>query len=164
MESAEFAVSWPAEVSLPTPPDPVGAYSAVIIRGGLGFVSGQFPLDGGIMKGTVIFPEQSDIETLKASARMAAFNVVAQIGKALGSWERFDGLCRVDGIVAAPAGFTSHAAVLDSASELFAELFGPLYGAHARSAISAPSLPGNASIELVVTFAVSQDQSCAASR
>jgi hypothetical protein len=34
-----------------------------------------------------------------------------------------------------------------------------MYGAHARSAISSPGLPSNASIELVVTFAVRPDQS-----
>ena len=156
MQGSEIAVSWPAKVSLPPPPDPVGAYSAVVIRGGLGFVSGQFPLAAGVMLGTA---SQPSVEALKAAARLAAFNVVAQIGRALGSWERFGGFCRVDGIIAAPEGFTSHAIVLDAASELFVELFGPIYGAHARSAISAPGLPGNASIELVVTFAVRPDQS-----
>lgn len=161
MQGSEIAVSWPAKVSLPPPPDPVGAYSAVVIRGGLGFVSGQFPLTAGVMLGTATQP---NVEALKAAARLAAFNVVAQIERALGSWERFDGLCRVDGIIAAPTGFTSHAKVLDAASDLFVELFGPMYGAHARSAISSPGLPGDASIELVVTFAVRPAQSSPASR
>jgi enamine deaminase RidA (YjgF/YER057c/UK114 family) len=164
MQGSEIAVSWPAKVSLPPPPDPVGAYSAVVIRGSLGFVSGQFPLTAGVMLGTATQPEEPDIEALRGAARLAAFNVVAQIGRALGSWERFDGLCRVDGIIAALGGFTLHATVLDAASDLFVELFGPMYGAHARSAISSPALPGNASIELVVTFAVRQDQSSPASR
>jgi len=88
MQGSEIAVSWPAKVSLPPPPDPVGAYSAVVIRGGLGFVSGQFPLTAGVMLGTATQRKKPDIEALKAAARLAAFNVVAQIGRALGSWER----------------------------------------------------------------------------
>jgi enamine deaminase RidA (YjgF/YER057c/UK114 family) len=161
---AEMAASWPAKVNLPPPPDPVGAYSAVVIRSGLGFVSGQFPLAAGVMLGTASISEQPNIEELRSAARFAALNVAAQIRKALGSWERFDGLCRVDGIIAASKGFTSHATVLDAASELFVELFGPMLGAHARSAISSSSLPANASVELVVTFAVRTDQSRPASR
>lgn len=141
---------------LPPPPDPVGAYSAVVIRGSMGFVSGQFPLSDGIMLHARSCGDDLPVETLRAAARTAALNVAAQIRRALPAWEQFAGLCRVDGIVAAPDGFTSHAKVLDAASETFVELFGPGPGAHARSAASSPSLPGGASIELVVTFAVSE--------
>jgi|KBSSwiStaDraftv2_1062776.scaffolds.fasta_scaffold510036_2 enamine deaminase RidA (YjgF/YER057c/UK114 family) len=141
-------------LDLPTPPHPVGAYSAVILRGGLGFVSGQFPLSEGVMCGVASLHEPPQIEDYRSAARMAALNVLAQIRKALGSWKRFEGLCRVEGIIAAPSGFTSHAAVLDGASETFLELLGPLRGAHARSAMSSVSLPGDAAVELVVTFAV----------
>jgi enamine deaminase RidA (YjgF/YER057c/UK114 family) len=142
---------WPDAPTLPTPPRPVGAYDAVVIRGGLGFVSGQFPLVEGAMvhKGPT-----ADRDRLRLAAELAARNVAAQILQALGSWDRFVGLCRVDGIVAAPAGFADHAGVLDAASETFIRLFGPAHGAHARSAISSPGLPGNAAVELVVTFAV----------
>lgn len=164
MYCSEIESPWPNPVSLPPPPEPAGAYSAVVIRGRLGFVSGQFPLAAGVMLGTASRSKRPDLEALKSAARLAAFNVAAQIGRALGSWERFDGLCRVDGIVSAAEGFIAHPTVLDAASELFVELFGPMFGAHARSAISSTGLPGNASLELVVTFAVRPDQSTPASR
>ena len=142
--------------SVPTnPPEPIGAYRAVMIRGGLGFVSGQFPLSGGVMMEAG--GDIPNMDVLKHAAGLAARNVAAQILKALGSWDRFAGLCRVDGIVAAHGRFTDHAVVLDSASETFISLFGPVRGAHARSATSSPSLPGNAAVELVVTFAVTCD-------
>lgn len=156
MRTTEEAHGWPEASGLPDPPDPVGAYRAVVIRGGLGFVSGQFPLSAGMMV-EAAEDETPDMGTLKHAAGLAARNVVAQILKALGSWDRFAGLCRVDGIVAVPGRFTKHAAVLDAASEAFVSLLGPVRGAHARSATSAPSLPGNAAIELVVTFAVAGD-------
>jgi enamine deaminase RidA (YjgF/YER057c/UK114 family) len=154
MPALDETWTWPDAASLPNPPDPVGAYSAVVVRGGLGFVSGQFPLSAGAMTTATANGGRLNSEQLKSAARMAALNVAAQILKTLGSWDRFAGLCRVDGIVAAANDFTAHAAVLDGASETFAALFGPVHGAHARSAASSPSLPGNAAVELVVTFAV----------
>jgi enamine deaminase RidA (YjgF/YER057c/UK114 family) len=141
-------------IQLPPPPDPVGSYSAVVIRGDLGFVSGQFPLSGGTMLRAERMSGQLAPESLMRAARLAALNVAAQIRRALPSWDGFGGLCRVDGIIAAPHGFISHAKVLDAASDTFVEIFGPVQGAHARSAVSSPSLPGDAAVELVVTFAV----------
>jgi enamine deaminase RidA (YjgF/YER057c/UK114 family) len=145
--------SFPCPGALPSPPDPVGAYRPVVIRGGMGFVSGQFPIEQGEMRfaGTA---DRLDREALRAAARLAARNVCAQIERALGDWRGFVGLCRVDGIVAAGPGFTGHAAVLDAASETFVALLGSELGAHTRSASSAPALPGNACLELVVSFAV----------
>jgi enamine deaminase RidA (YjgF/YER057c/UK114 family) len=145
--------SFPRPGTLPAPPDPVGAYCAVMIRGGLGFVSGQFPFEGGRMlySGRA---DRLDPATARAAARLAALNVCAQIERALGGWTGFAGLCRVDGMVAAGPGFTGHAAILDAASEAFVGLLGPEFGAHARSASAAPALPGNAPVELVVSFAL----------
>jgi enamine deaminase RidA (YjgF/YER057c/UK114 family) len=145
---------------LPEAPDPVGAYSAVVLRGGFGFVSGQFPLSDGVMREATDGETLINIDSYRSAARCAALNAAAQILKALGSWDRFGGLCRLEGIIAAPPSFTGHAAVLDGASEAFVELFGPVLGAHARSAASSPSLPGKAAVELVVTFAVRSRTSC----
>lgn len=144
----------PEAAGLPDPPAPVGAYSAVVIRGDTGFVSGQFPLRQGTMMGAAACGDTIDTDRLREAASVSALNVAAQILRALGSWDRFGGLCRVDGLVAAPTGFTDHALVLDGASDTFVRLFGPVLGAHARSAASTPSLPGNAAVELIVTFAV----------
>ena len=138
---------------LPKPPAPVGAYQGVVIRGGTGFVSGQFPLIDGEMLWTVS-SHGPDIDSARAAARVAALNVIAQIRHALGSWNRFAGLLRVDGIIAAQPGFDNHARVLDAASDTFVEFFGPDLGAHARSACSSSGLPANAALELVTTFAV----------
>ena len=37
------------KVSLPIAPTPVGAYEAGVVRNGIGFVSGQFPLRDGVL-------------------------------------------------------------------------------------------------------------------
>jgi enamine deaminase RidA (YjgF/YER057c/UK114 family) len=141
---------------LPEPPPPVGAYRAVTIRGGLGFVSGQFPLADGKMITAREVQTSAELDQLRDAARLAALNVVAQIERALGTWQKFAGLCRVDGIIACPGNFTGHATVLDAASETFERLLGPILGSHSRSASSSPTLPGDAALELVVSFAVHQ--------
>ena len=56
--------------------------------------------------------------------------------------------------------FTEHATVLNGASDLFVEVLG-YRGWHARSVAGVISLPMNAAVELVVTFAIS-DAACRA--
>ena len=144
-------------IRLPEPPSPAGNYQPVIIREGLGFVSGQVPLRNGRLLytgrvGAELTPEQG-----KAAAELAALNVLAQIDQALTSWEQFGGLLRVEGFVASATGFTSQPEILDGASRLFVDVLGEL-GHHARAAFSVSQLPLNAPVELVVTFAVKQDR------
>ncbi len=143
-------------IRLPDPPPPAGNYQSVILRNGLGFVSGQVPIRNGrllfsVRVGIELTPEQG-----KAAAEIAALNVLAQIDKALPSWDQFGGLLRVEGFVASASGFTSQPDILDGASRLFTEVLGEL-GQHSRTALSVEQLPLNACVELVVTFALRQE-------
>ena len=144
------------DIRLPDPPPPAGSYQPVILRHGLGFVSGQVP----VRKGRLVFSGRVGAELTpeqgKAAAELAALNVLAQIERALPSWDRFDGLLRVEGFVASASGFTNQPQVLDGASRLFTEVLGEL-GHHARAAFSVEQLPLNAPVELVVTFALKED-------
>ena len=139
-------------IALPEPPAAAGAYRPVVCRGGFGFVSGQFPFRQGALAytgrvGAELMPEQG-----RESAAIAALNTLAQIRAALGGWQRFGGLCRVEGHVASSPEFVKQPAVLDGASELFVRVLGPQLGAHARTAFHAARLPLDAPVELVVTF------------
>jgi len=138
---------------LPDPPAPIGAYQAVVLRSGLGFVSGQLPFVGGTLLRTGRLGGEVDVAAGRLAARAAALNILAQITCALGGWDRLLGLCRLDGILATAPGFTELADVMDGASNLLLEILGPELGAHARSVSSAMALPGDAPIELVCTFA-----------
>ncbi len=140
-------------IRLPDPPPPAGDYQSVAIRNGLGFVSGQVPVrDGRLLftgrVGVELTPQQG-----KAAAEIAALNVLAQIDRALPSWDQFGGLLRVEGFVASASGFTSQPEILDGASRLLVEVLGER-GAHSRAAFSVEQLPLNAPVELVVTFAL----------
>ena len=145
-------------IRLPAPPPPAGNYQPVTTRNGLGFVSGQVPVrDGRLLftgrVGVELTPQQG-----KAAAEIAALNVLAQIDRALPSWEQFGGLLRLEGFVASASGFTSQPEILDGASDLFVDVLGEL-GQHARAAFSVEQLPLNAPVELVVTFAVNSVRS-----
>ena len=94
------------------------------------------------------------IDSGYAAARLAGLNALAQIRELLGGFERLDGLLRLDGLVACSPMFTEHATVLNGASDLFVEVLGDR-GWHARSAAGVNSLPMNAAVELIVTFAIS---------
>ena len=139
-------------IVLPDPPASAGAYRPVVCRGGVGFVSGQFPFRQGALAytgrvGVEITPEQG-----REAAAIAALNALAQIRAALNGWQRFRGLYRLEGHVASGADFLKQPAVLDGASELFERALGSELGAHARTAFHATRLPLDASVELVVTF------------
>lgn len=137
---------------IPTnPPVPLGAYKAVVVRAGIGYVSGQFP----IRDSQVIHPgklgDPLGIAAGREAARTAALNVLGQIQNTVpGGIEQVE-LARVDGYIACAAGFAGLPKVLDAASETFVEHLGER-GSHARGLVPVDSLPGNAAVELLVVF------------
>jgi len=141
-------------ITLPVPPAPAGAYSRVVVRNGIGFISGQFPLvDGKLAYAGCVGAELSEAEG-RESARLAAINVLAQIHAHLGGFDGFSGLLRVEGYVASAPGNFSQPQVLDGASDVLVAVLGPELGAHARTAFAMTQLPLGAPIELAVSFAV----------
>ncbi len=139
-------------IQLPEPPPPAGSYSPVVIRSGLGVVSGQVPFRSGELLYTGRVGVELTPEEGQEAAEVSALNVLAQIQNALTTWERFGGLLRMEGFVASAKGFTSQPEILDGASRLFVDVLGDL-GVHSRAAFSVEQLPLNAPVELVVTFA-----------
>jgi enamine deaminase RidA (YjgF/YER057c/UK114 family) len=140
-------------IELPDAPPPAGSYSPVVVRDGLGFVSGQVPFRNGALVYTGRVGDELTPKQAKKGAEIAALNVLAQIKSASNSWDLFGGLLRVEGYVASAKGFTKQPDILDSASRVFVDVLGDR-GEHARAAFSVEQLPLNAPIELVVTFAL----------
>lgn len=139
-------------LELPVAPTPVGAYETGVIRQGIGFVSGQFPLrDGKLVYTGAVGAELTKDDACEAT-KIAALNVLAQIHKLTDGFDRLDGLLRLDGYVASAPGFLEQPAILDTASQVFRDYLGEK-GRHARTAFSVSQLPLNSPIELCVTFA-----------
>lgn len=143
-----------AGILLPEPPAPAGNYQRVVFRGGVGFVSGQFPFRQGRLVHAGRVGAELSLEDGKLCAEIAAANALAQIRKALRGWSRFDGLLQVEGHVASAPEFLEQPAVLNAASDFFVRALGPRLGAHTRTAFHAARLPVDAPVELAVTFAV----------
>ena len=135
--------------TLPEPPQPLGSYTAVSEAGNLLFVSGQLPLVDGKVAYTGRVGEQLSVDNGRHAAQLAALNVLAQIGKHLGGFDRLHHIVRVEGHVASADGFYGQPAVIDGASDLFAAVLGDKAG-HARSAFSQRQLPADAAVILVV--------------
>lgn len=138
----------------PPPPQPIGAYRAVVARHGIACMSGQFPLQDVGLAWTGALGCELSLEQGRAAARLAALNVLAQIDAATQGMRSFGGLLRIEGYVASAPGFYQQPAVLDGASELLVLALGEDMGAHARTAVAVRELPLNAPLELVVSFSV----------
>ena len=136
-------------LTLPPPPQPLGRYTAVSRAGDLLFISGQLPLrDGKVVWQGQVGRDLSVAEG-KQAAQLAALNVLAQIHAHLGGFERLDHIVRVEGFVTSAPGMLDQPAVVDGASDLFAEVLGEKAG-HARAGYAQTQQPANAAVILVI--------------
>ena len=143
-------------LNLPPAPKPAGNYSAYMRAGNLLFISGQLPIENGVLRYSGKVGADLTEEEGYAAARLAALNVLAQIRAALGSFDQLEHLVRVEGHVASAPGWHNAPKVLNGASDLFLALLNER-GCHARAAFNPPSLPLTVAVELVVTAAVKPD-------
>jgi enamine deaminase RidA (YjgF/YER057c/UK114 family) len=138
-------------IILPTPAAPIANYLPYTITGKLVVISGQIPLRDGTVAYTGKLGAEVSVEDGVAAARLCFINLVAQLKAAAGDLDRVTRILRLGGFIAAPAGFTQHAVVMNGASDLAVEVFGEV-GRHARSTIGVPSLPADAAVEVEGMF------------
>ncbi len=138
--------------TLPEPAAPVAAYVPAVEAGGMLYVSGQLPfVSGTLMTGKV--GDTRSAEEGKQAAQACGLMLIAQIKKALGSLDRVDRIVKLGVFVAATPDFTGQPQVANGASDLMEAVFGEA-GKHARSAVSAPALPLDATVEIDAVIAV----------
>ncbi len=88
------------------------------------------------------------------SAEAAALSILASVRQQIGSLDRIRQVVKVTGMVNSAAGFERQFAVIDGASNLFLELFGPEAGQHARSAVGMFELPRGFCMEIEAIFEI----------
>jgi enamine deaminase RidA (YjgF/YER057c/UK114 family) len=88
----------------------------------------------------------------KVAARAVALQILATIKAHAGDLDRVKRVVRLHGMINSAPGFERQFAVMDGASDLFYELWGPERGAHARSAVGVAELPRRSILEIVGEF------------
>jgi len=144
------------ELGLELPPaaKPLGVYRPVCVSGNLAFVSGHGPLqsDGRFTTGRL--GQDVEIQAGYQAARQTGLAILSSLKANLGSLGRVVQLVKLMGLVNATADFHQHPQVINGASELFIEVFGPEAGVGARAAFGAVSLPGNWVCEIEAVFEI----------
>ena len=97
------------------------------------------------------------VEEGYAAARVAALLMLATVKGEAGSLDKVKRVIRLFGMVNSTPDFTEHPRVIDGASDLMLELFGPTYGCHARSAVGMASLPRGQAVEINGEFELLAD-------
>jgi len=145
-----------ADLALELPPvsKPKGLYKPLVIVGDLAYTSGHLPVrpDGSLVTGRV--GADLDQAAGHAAARQAALAILATLRAELGSLDRVRRVVKVVGLVNCTDDFQQQPAVLNGASELLAQVFGPEAGVGARSAVGVNCLPLGAPVEIEAVFEI----------
>lgn len=141
-------------IQLPTPAAPVASYQAVVVHGGMAYVSGQLPFLGGDLV-TGRLGDDVGMDRGIEAARACGLMILAQLEAALGSLDRVERVVKLGGFVNSTADFTDQPKVVNGASDLMFDVFGEI-GRHSRSAVGVPVLPLGAAVEIDAIVAVSE--------
>ena len=123
-----------------------------VTTGRLVYTSGHPPPENFGVKTTGKVGENVTEEEAYDSARATALSMLASLENEIGSLERVTQVVKIFGMVNSASGFDRQFAVIDGASDLFFEVFGPDIGQHARSAVGMFELPRQFCMEIEGVF------------
>ncbi|MFN5350471.1 MAG: RidA family protein [Polaromonas sp.] len=142
-----------AELNITLPPIsvPAAAYVPYVQTGHLIFLSGNIAKkDGQVWVGQL--GKNISLEEGKAAARVVAIGLLGTLHAALAATGKdlnhVSRIVKVMSLVNSTADFTDQHLVTNGASELLGQVFGPVVGAHARSAFGVAQLPMGACVEI----------------
>ena len=132
----------PAGVVLPFQP--------VKIIGSRAVFSGHGPVaaDGSLAQPLGKVGRELSIEQGIAAARVTGLAIFSSLERALGDLDRITAWTRVFGMVNSAPGFNRQPTVINGFSDLLIAVFGPVIGAHTRSAVGMFELPFDIPVEI----------------
>ena len=140
--------------ALPDAPAPAANYVPFVQVGNLLHVSGQISTDesGALITGKL--GSELDTAAGAAVARRCALSLLAQVRAACGGdLDRLKRVVKLTGFVNSTPDFTEQPKVVNGASDFLVEALGDA-GRHARSAVSAASLPLGVAVEIEGIFEI----------
>ena len=140
-------------VTLPEAPAPAANYVPFVKLGTLVHVSGQISMGpDGMIKGKL--GAGMEVSEGAAAARACAISLLAQVRAACdGDIDRLVRVVKLTGFVNSTPDFGDQPAVINGASDFLVEALGDA-GRHARSAVSAASLPFGVAVEIEGIFEI----------
>lgn len=139
-------------ITLSVAPGAVANYVGFQIVGNLVIISGQLPLQNGVVtiKGKV--GENVTLEQAQAAARLCGINILSQLYTACGGdLEKVEKCVRLGGFVNCTPDYTHQPQVINGASDLMVAVLGE-NGRHARAAVGVNALPLGAAVEIEAMF------------
>lgn len=140
-------------VTLPNAPAPAANYVPFVQIGDTVYISGQISNDAnGLIVGKL--GDTMELDAGVAAAKTCAINLLAQVKAACGGdIERLERVIKLTAFVNSTGDFTDQPKVVNGASDFLVEVLGDA-GRHARSAVSAASLPLGVAVEIEGIFQV----------
>lgn len=140
-------------VTLPDAPAPAANYVPFVVTGDTVYVSGQISMDeNGPIKGKL--GAGMEVEAGAAAAKTCAIALLAQVKAACGGdLDKLVRVVKLTGFVNSTLDFTDQPKVVNGCSDFLVEALGDA-GRHARSAVSAASLPLGVAVEIEGIFQI----------
>lgn len=140
-------------VTLPDAPAPAANYVPFVVTGTLVHISGQISQNAdGLIKGKL--GADLDVAAGAAAAQRCAISLLAQLKAACGGdLNRVVRAVKLVGFVNSTPDFTDQPKVINGASDFLVAALGDA-GRHARSAVSAASLPLGVAVEIEAIFEI----------
>lgn len=139
----------------PVHPYPSPNRTAAVRVGNLLFLSGhgtgRQEMALGIRQYGKVGADVSEAEA-QLCAKSVALAMMASIKAEVGDLDKVRRVIRLYGMVNSAPGYDRQFAVIDGASDLFYELWGPEFGRHARAAVGIAELPRGAVLEIMGEF------------
>lgn len=137
--------------TLPDAPAPAANYVSYVTAGNQLFVSGQISMNADGLVCGKLGADMTTEDGAKA-AELCALALLAQANAAVGGdFSKIKRLVKLVGFVNSTAEFTEQPKVINGASDLMVAVLGDA-GHHARSAVSAASLPLGVAVEIEAIF------------